>query len=100
MRVTKEFGAYNHRRYTKPWIARVAAWAIGKPPELVFGGLVGLTAEIEASPGDLVRWGQRDTRGNGTESNWGIVGDDGAIEQVTPEKARAHWLNREATRVA
>ena len=96
MRVTVTFPSYNQRRYGKPWIAKVLDWPIGKAPTLSFGGLVGLTVEINAAPTDIVRWGQRDTRGNHTASRWGIVQADGSVQECDPETARNHWLDQAA----
>jgi hypothetical protein len=92
MRVTITFDPYNTRRYGRPWIARVTDWPIGKSPVLEFGGLFGLTAEIEASPGAVVRWGQRDNRGNNTTARWGIVQVNGDVTRTTPEECREQWL--------
>lgn len=92
MRVTVEFTPYNTRRYGRPWIAKVTNWPIGKQPTLEFGGLVGLTTEIDATPGQIVRYGQRDNRGNHSQSDWGIVQENGGVEPSTPEKCREHWL--------
>jgi hypothetical protein len=92
MRITVQFGPWNPKRYGKPWIAKVTAWPVGKAPTLEFGALVGTTPEIAAEPGTVVRWGQRDYRGNGTERHWGVVLDDGTIEPRSNEECRAHWL--------
>jgi hypothetical protein len=92
MRVTVDFRPYNARRYGKPWIAKVIGWPIGKPPVLEFGGLIGLTAEIDAAPGQIVRYGQRDNRGSNTQSDWGIVQPDGTVAETTAESARKHFL--------
>jgi len=92
MRVTIEFSPYNTRRWGRPWIAKVTDWPIGKPPVLEFGGLVGLTTEIDAAPGQIVRYGQKDGRGRGTQSDWGIVQADGSMIHSTPERCREHWL--------
>ncbi len=93
MRVTVEFGSYNSRRYGRPWIAKVIAWPIGGRPELSFGGNVGShLVEIDAEPGAIVRWGQKDHRGNNTTARWGIVQLENAIEDCSAEQAREHWL--------
>jgi hypothetical protein len=92
MRVTIQFPNYNTRRFSRPWIAKVIDWKIGKPPVLEFGGLVGLTTEIEAAPGAIVRWGQRDNRGNHTQSCWGIVQRYGEVVEAEAEECREHWL--------
>ncbi len=99
MRVTKEFEPYNRRRYSAPWIARVVSWDIGKHTRMEFGKCVGdLLTEIEANPGDVIRWGQRDNRGNHTASKWGIVLEDGSLRDATPTEARDHWIAVTATR--
>lgn len=89
-----EWGSYNTRRYSRPWIARVTEWAIGRGPELEFGGNIGAhMVEIEAAPGALVKFGQKDTRrGNGTENEFGIVRGGGEVERVGAVRAREHWL--------
>lgn len=92
MRVTVEFRTYNTRRYSRPWIAKIKDWPIGKPPDVEFAGLVGLTAEIDAAPGAIIRYGQRDNRGSGTQSDWGIVQQDGTVSNSTAEACREHWL--------
>jgi len=95
VRVSKTFGAYNWRRFSKPWIAIVTSWPVGDKPSLSFGGYVGNDeggeAEILARPGDIVRWGQRDNRGGRTENEWGIVEPDGSIREVTQPEARKHY---------
>jgi hypothetical protein len=93
MRVTVEFGGYNSRRYGRPWIAKIVTWPIGGRPELEFGSNVGAyLVEIDAKPGAIVRWGQKDHRGNNTTAEWGVVQLDGDIKDVLAETAREHWL--------
>lgn len=86
------FGGYNARRYSRPWIARVTAWPVGKQAELEFGSFIGDDdggeVEISARPGDILRWGQRDNRGNGTSAEWGIAQANGEIETITAAEAR------------
>lgn len=84
-----EFYGYNARRYSKPWIAVVTEWPVGGRPELEFGSFVGNDedggfAEIKAKEGQIIRWGQRDNRGNGTKNKWGIfrVGEVVEIDQT------------------
>ena len=93
MRVTQTFQPYNTRRYGRPWIAKVTDWTIGKPPTLEFGYTNHLTAEIDAAPGQIVRWGQKDHRGRNSDALWGIVQADGSIiEYLDPEFCRKHFL--------
>lgn len=91
-RVTVAFNGYNPRRYSRPWIALVTAWPVGRSPELAFGNYIGSAvggeAEVLARPGALVKWGQKDLRGNHTTSCWGSVEDDGSIRQVSQQEAR------------
>jgi hypothetical protein len=91
-RVFIEFPPYNTRRYSKPWIAKVTDWPIGKNPTLSFGATINLTAEIDAAPGAIVRWGQKDNRGRGTEALWGIVLADLTVGECSSNRCRDHWL--------
>ena len=94
-RVTVDFPSYNEKRYGSPWIARVTLWPVGSRPDLVFGNYLGDhrnggagEAEVLAKPGDIVRWGQKDNRGNNTEAYWGVVNDDATITRLTEAEAR------------
>jgi len=95
MRAKIEWSSYNQRRYGRPWIARVTAWPIGARPELEWGGYAGDDAggelEIEANPGSIIRWGQKDGRGNGGTNEWGIAKTDGTIECCAQPQAREQW---------
>ena len=101
IRVAKKWGGYNQRRYSRPWIAAITAWPVGGRPELSWGGYAGDDSggelEIMAAPGDIIRYGQRDGRGNGGSNEWAIVRQDGAISDCTQAEARAHWQAREAS---
>lgn len=93
MRVTVGWGSYNERRYGRPWIARISAWPVGAHPELEFGRFVGThgcagATEIIARPGDILRYGQKDNRGNNSESYWGVVQADGTVQAVSQAEAR------------
>lgn len=89
--VTVTFQSYNARRYGKPWVAKITDWPVGKHPTLEFGATTDLVAEIEAEPGAIVRWGQRDYRGKNTEAEWGIVRAGGVIEDATAARCLKHW---------
>ncbi|MDD5095556.1 MAG: hypothetical protein PHV74_14450 [Dehalococcoidia bacterium] len=96
MRITINWNGYNHRRYSRPWIAKIIAW--DKKPELDWGQYLGDdnggTLEIEAQPGDIIRYGQKDGRGNSGTNAWAIIQNDGTEMDVTQGAAREHWLNR------
>lgn len=101
MTITKEFGSYNQRRYSRPWIARVSAWPVGGRAELAWGTFLGDDnggeAEVAAVPGDVVRYGQKDLRKpNGSTANWAIVQADGSlVDCKESEAAKAFRVNRE-----
>lgn len=40
-RISVEYDAYNLRRYSRPWIARVSAWPVGGVPTMEWGSYVG-----------------------------------------------------------
>ena len=101
IRVTVDFGSYNQRRYSAPWIARVTSWPVGGSSELKFGGYLGDRnngtggqAEILAYVGDVVRWGQKDYRGHKSWSQWGLVEEGGYVRKITPVEARSLFLDR------
>ena len=87
----KEFYGYNGRRYGKPWIAKIISWPTGKQPKLEFGTYYGNdsggTAEITAREGNIIRFGQKDNRGNGTINEWGVF-KDGKIVEISVTEAR------------
>ncbi len=95
MRVTRSFGSYNPRRYSKPWIGVITSWPVGGRAEIRWGSYLGDDhwgeAEVEAEAGDIVRWGQKDFRGNNTISAWGIVQADGSIKECDAAEARKAW---------
>ncbi len=86
-----EYSGYNGRRYSRPWIARIAAWPSGKPPVLEFGAYYGDDeggiAEVKAKEGDIIRFGQRDNRGNNTQNCWGVF-RDGKVVVIDAKEAR------------
>lgn len=71
------------------------SWPVGEFPEFKFGCRVSAhIVEIDATPGDIVHYGQKDKRGNGTRKEWGIVQYDGSIENISSKRARELWLER------
>lgn len=102
MRIAIKTGAYNPRRYGRPWIAQVSAWPVGDRPELSFGRFIGEHGsageiEIEAQPGDILRSGQKDNRSRrpgGSESDWQIVNADGSLTDISAPEAREAWDER------
>jgi hypothetical protein len=92
-RISVEYDGYNGRRYSRPWIARVTAWPVGGSPTMEWGSYVGDDhggeVEIMATPGDIIRDGQRDNRGNhNTVSNWSVVMADYTLRKINQVEAR------------
>ena len=104
MRIVLREGGYNQRRYGRPWIGIVTAWPVGGRPEIRWGGYAGDDAggelEITGDAGQIVRWGQKDGRGNGGRNEWGIAQADGTVQSCTQPEARAQWDKLQATPVA
>lgn len=100
MRITIETLAYNDRRHGKPWIAKVMEWKTSRP-EIEWGAWHGQpggkgTLEINAEPGDIIRYGQKDHRNaRRSDNEWAVVQEDGTLDDVTQAQAREHWLNRQ-----
>jgi hypothetical protein len=99
VRVSVRFGGCNERRYGKGWIGRIISWPVGGKPEIEWGSFIGDVgsggeAEIMAKPGDIVRWGQKDHRGNNTEASWGKVETDGSIITLDATEARAAYKGK------
>ncbi len=92
LRYAESFSSYNARRYSRPWIARISAWPVGGKAEMQFGSYLGNDGggevEIMAMPGDIIRYGQKDGRGNGGMSEWAIAQADGSLTVVDQAEAR------------
>lgn len=93
VRVTVDWHGYNARRCSRPWIGKITAWPAGKRPEIEWGTYCGNadaggTTDLMAAPGDIIRYGQRDSRGNGTVNEWATVQADGSLRDITPAEAR------------
>jgi len=91
-RYAVRWGGYNARRYSRPWIAKITAWPVGGRPELEFGGYCGNDdggeTEITARPGDIIRSGQKDNRGNGTTNDWYLAKPDGELVLIDAAQGR------------
>ena len=92
-----EYEAYNERRYGRPWAGLITAWSNGRPEIDFCGDYLGDDSggrlEIVAKPGDIVRYGQKDNRGNSTSNNWAIVSNGYALTTTDPAAAKDHWRN-------
>lgn len=100
MRVSQNWGSYNQRRYSRPWIAKITNWQIGGKPEIEWGRYIGDSnggeVEIDAQAGDIIRTGQKDNRGNNTNADWYLVQEDGSLLSTDAAGARKAWDARQA----
>ena len=91
-RISISYGSYNHRRYSRPWIGRITAWPVGDKPEIEWGSYLGDKGggecEVQANPGDIIRSGQKDGRGNGSSNDWYVVEPSGELRQIDAAEAR------------
>ena len=91
MKITEETGAYNERRYGKPYIAQIV-WDTPKgTPE--WGEWCGQPGQpglliIDAEPGDTLMIGQKDHRNSKKSApDYFIVCDDGTLDNVSKAEA-------------
>jgi hypothetical protein len=98
MLIRYEVSSYNTRRYSKPWIAKIVSWQSGKLPDLEFGVAIDdTTAEIEAQPGSLVRFGQKDYRNpRNTIAAYAVVSDQGKLNELSASKAHDWYITNQA----
>jgi hypothetical protein len=92
VRASVFFNGYNSRRYGRPWIGRVSAWPVGGKPEIEFGSYVGDDdggeVEMMVTPGDIVRYGQRDNRGHFGSNEWAVVEANSKLRIIDQVEAR------------
>ncbi|MDD5135353.1 MAG: hypothetical protein PHP01_08085, partial [Phycisphaerae bacterium] len=103
MKITKNFGSYDPKRFSDPWIGKVIDWSGDGNRKLdwglYFGDELGGTVEIDVDPGDIVGIGQKDKwGGNRTISNWFIVEKNGNLKNTNTSGARQIWNTRRALR--
>jgi len=101
--VSKNFGDYNARRYSKPWGAIITFDGV-KPKYNFSGQFLGKhiggdgsgSVAIKCSPGDIVAFGQKDNRNpKYTENDFYIVKEDGSILAISKSDALFYWQNKE-----
>ncbi|MFA5284434.1 MAG: hypothetical protein WC347_02445 [Smithellaceae bacterium] len=84
MKIEKQTGSYNDRRYSRPWIAKVD-FSQNPNGEFLWGVWVGQPGEqglliIDAELGDIVASGQKDFRKpRNSAPDWYYVGEDGKL---------------------
>jgi len=92
VKITRAFPDFNSRRFSRPWGA-IVTFPDGIKPSYAFTGhWDGQAVIIEAEPGAVVAFGQRDYRGNKTTKTLFVVGSDGELTEVTEAAAREHAI--------
>lgn len=98
MRIEIVFGPYNSRRFGRPWGAKVEFEGTKMVYDFKAGHYLGDdrggNVYIECNPGDLIAYGQRDGRGNGTMNVLAIVNNDGSLQEVDKTAALEHFESR------
>lgn len=96
MIVTREFAAYNKRRFGDPWAAHITNFVGAPTLDFIKGAYNGDDAggEIvfEAESGEIVKIGQKDYRGSRSYNAFYKVCADGSLEYIpSPIAARKAW---------
>ena len=98
MDIRIEYNSYNQRRYSRPWISKVTNWPAGQRPTIEWGQYEGDDNGGEvvmiAQPGDIIRHGQKDNRGNNSSRDWYIVSGSGELAPTTEAEAHKSYNNR------
>ena len=105
MRISRKVGPWNPSLLNRPWIAKVIKWPVGQRAELEWGTFLGEAStggelEIEAKPGDVVRYGQKSKKHDSDPTaRWAIVTSLGrlALIQTELEAAKTFRQNRQLT---
>ena len=97
--ILQSYGPYNHRRYGKPWGARIILK--GVTPEYVFsvgnyaGTDMGGEVLIQAAPGWIIAFGQKDHRNTRkTANDWYLVGEDMTLTSISRADAIRHLMGQ------
>lgn len=100
MRFAKSFRPYNETQYARPWIAKVVAWQVGKRAELAWGTYLGDAnggeAEIEATAGDVVLYGQKGRAGRAGSAFYGRIDEAGSFNSCTEAMAARYFRDSRA----
>jgi hypothetical protein len=105
MRIARKIRPYDGKTFARPWIAKVIKWPVGQRAELDWGTFLGEAStggelEIEAKPGDVVRYGQKNKKHNSDPSaRWAVITSLGrlAIIQTELEAAKTFRQNWQLT---
>ena len=88
--ITK-YDAFNSRRYSNPWAAKLALNNDNLAYDFcgTYTGYNGTAGDllIDAAPGTVIAWGQRDHKGGKTDRQFGEVEEDGTIKKLAKSEA-------------
>lgn len=90
MLIKKEFPSFNSRRYRAPWGAKVTFPDGIRPVYDFVGHWDRESVLINANVGDILAFGQKDTRGNNSSKQLYRVGDGGELSPVSESQAREY----------
>ena len=101
--VRRGFGSYNQRRYSCPWGA-IVTLSNGKPAYNFCGfftgnhrnGTGGDVIISNATPGQIVAFGQKDNRNpKYTENDWYVVDNEGNLQDISRNEAIGLLISRQ-----
>lgn len=97
----RETSAYNERRCSSPWCARVS-FPEGAKADYEFGESTGTWGKsglmrVPCRPGDIIAWGQKDLRRPGNSDHTiAQMRPDGSMETIDNTEAFRRWNSRHA----
>jgi hypothetical protein len=95
------YGAYNSRRYGRPWAAIITFNGTGRAnynfkAGTYLGNDEGGELIITAQPGDIIAAGQKDNRKPQNSNNdWYIVGENNELIEISRADAFKQYKNRQ-----
>jgi hypothetical protein len=96
MRIVVMMDAADPKEWGRVWIAKVVDWYPNhSTPQLAFGnGITRTEAEINAEPGNLIRYGRKNQTDSQLSINkYAIAKPGGQLREVSKHAARSYWLD-------
>ena len=98
MLIEHQWHAYNTRRYGSPWAAQITFNGV-KPVYMFIGRYASGRLAFEATLGDIIAMGQKDRRGNRTQKDFYVVGENGLEPLTGEDEAFTLWREGQAETV-
>lgn len=90
------YNVYNEKRYGTPWAAKVyfASSKLNFDFCGFYSGEKGYSGDlyIDAKPGDVISWGQKDHRGNGGSIHYALINADLTVTEFPSKKEASEYL--------